>query len=160
MKKIVLLAIGITTFLCGCKNNEENSNQKEKGFVVPENRESFTENLYFKGKEFLSREDKENGIEYVKKHEYNTLLEALEKRYNKAGAEKFYEVQKSKIEEIERMTKSKFYFVEGKEWFFFTPIDTISVGGKIGKIYIPYVSKCEVSGAKKVIFPLGLRDMK
>lgn len=151
MKKIVLLAIGITTFLCGCKNNGETSNQKEEGFVAPENRESFTENVYF----LKDIPVKEKSIEYVKKHEYSTLLEAFEKRYNKRSAKKFYEMQKNKIEEIEKMTKSKFYFVEGEEWFFFTPIDTNSIGGKIGQIYIPYLSKCEVDGKNKPLIPIG-----
>lgn len=142
MKKIILLALGMV-FLTNCGDNVA---------VKPENRESFTENIYFSR---MKGEEKEKAIEYVKKHEYNTLLEAFEKRYNKKSAEKLYEMQKNKIKEVEKMTKSKFYFVEGEEWFFFTPIDTTSIEGKIGIIDIPYLSEFSVRGTEKPLFPIA-----
>ena len=139
MKKIILLALGMV-FLTNCGNNVT---------VKPENRESFTENTCFSE---INRGRKER-IDYVKKHEYSTLLEAFEKRYNKKSAEKLYKMQKNNIEKVEKMTKSKFYFLEGESFFFFTPIDTTVVKGKVGVIYIPYLSEFEISGQREPIFP-------
>ena len=64
-------------------------------------------------------------------------------------------MQKNKIKEVEKMTKSKFYFVEGEEWFFFTPIDTTSIEGKIGIIDIPYLSEFSVRGTENPLFPIA-----
>ena len=116
MKKIILLVLGMV-FLTNCGNN--GNTNSDSVAVAPEKRESFTKNPYFENynEEFLRKEF----VSYIKEHEYNTFLEAFEKRYNKKSAEKLYEMQKNNIEKVERMTKSKFYFVEGKEFFCFTP---------------------------------------
>ena len=105
MKKIILLALGMV-FLTNCGNNVA---------VKPENRESFTENAYFKSQEFLSLKNKEERLQFVKKNEYNTFLEALKNTFDWGEGvwEDVLSSEKNKeyIERIEKTTKSKFYSV-------------------------------------------------
>jgi len=64
------------------------------------------------------------------------LSEAIVKRYNKDTSKKILDVQDEKIKEIEKLTKSTFCFYD--DFFYFTPIDTSAVKGKVGVVYISY----------------------
>ena len=103
MKKVILLALGMV-FLTNCGNNVA---------VKPENRESFTENPYFKSSEFLSQENHEKTLYIIKEMECNTFLEALEKTFNWGDGvwEKVLNDKKSMdyVKKIESVAKSKFY---------------------------------------------------
>ena len=79
MKKIILLVLGMV-FLTNCGNNGINNNVA----VAPENRESFTENPYFKSDKFLVEGEKyrQSCLQNVKKNEYNTFLEAVKEIYD------------------------------------------------------------------------------
>ena len=138
MKKIILLVLGMV-FLTNCENNVA---------VKPEERESLTEN---KNVQIGINGLTEKSIKYIKEHECNTFLEAFEKRYDKESAEKLWNIHKDKIREVEKLTKSKFYFY--KNWYFFTPIDTVKMRGKIAYIYIPYLDKFSIKGTESVIVP-------
>lgn len=132
-KKIILLALGMV-FLTNCGNNVA---------VKPENRESFTENPYFK------KNDWKEFIPYIKEHEYNTFLEAFEKRCgDKETTKRLYKLHKKEIENIEKEISSKVYFVEGKSYYFFTTKDK-----KIGFIYIPYLSDFKTGETTSPFFP-------
>ena len=119
MKKIILLVLGMV-FLTNCEGNVA---------VKPENRESFTENPYFKSEKFLAFKNKEERLNYIKTHEYNTFLEALKNTFDwgEGTWEKMVNKEKNKkyINEIERMTKSKFYSIIGDTfcYIYFTSID-------------------------------------
>lgn len=130
MKKVILLALGMV-FLTNCGNNVA---------VAPENRESFTENPYFKSSEFLSGENHEKKLEAIKEVECNTFLEALEKSFNWRGGtwEDVLNDKKSMdyVKKIESIAKSKFY--SGKRaggvcYVFFTVEKGSNVFGKTGK---------------------------
>ncbi len=93
MKKIILLALGMM-FLTNCGNNVA---------VKPENRESFTENPYFKSKDFIVDKDvDEERLNYVKEHEYNTLKEAIKERAGVEGLKEILSYHEDKIKEIEK----------------------------------------------------------
>ena len=126
MKKIILLVLGMV-FLTNC-GNKGNANSV---VVAPEKRESFTEN---KNVQIGINGLTEKSIKYIKEHECSTFLEAFEKRYDKESAEKLWNIHKDKIREVEKLTKSKFYFYDN--WYFFTPIDTVKMRGNIVYIYI------------------------
>lgn len=103
MKKIILLVLGMI-FLTNCGNDVA---------VKPENRESFTENPYFKSEEFLAFKDKERKLQFVKKNEYNTFLEALEHSYEWGeGVFEEYVLNSKRnmeyVKKIEAVAKSKF----------------------------------------------------
>ena len=130
MKKVILLALGMV-FLTNCGNNVA---------VKPENRESFTENPYFKSSEFLSQENHEKTLYIIKEMECNTFLEALEKTFNwgDGGWEKVLNDKKSMdyVKKIESVAKSKFYSRTsggGKCLIFFTAEEGSKVFGKAGK---------------------------
>ena len=76
MKKIILLVLGMV-FLTSCGNN--GNTNRDSVAVAPEKRESFTENPFFTKKENKDAFWQEY-VPYVKNHEYNTFLEAFEKR--------------------------------------------------------------------------------
>lgn len=124
MKKIILLALGMV-FLTNCGNNVA---------VKPENRESFIENPCLAGMRNSKDEQDKIILQEMKELECNTLSEAIEKKYNKDISQKILDVQGEKIKEIEKTTKSKFCYYN--YFFYFTPIDTSSVKGRVGKIYI------------------------
>lgn len=119
MKKIILLVLGMV-FLTNCGNNVA---------VKPENRESFTENPYFKSKEFLSLKNKEERLQFIKKKESNTFLEALKNTFDwgEGSWEKMVNKEKNKkyISEIEKIAKSKFYPIIGNTfcYIYFTAIN-------------------------------------
>ena len=136
MKKIILLALGMV-FLTNCGNNVA---------VKPENRESFTENPYFKSEEFLSLKNKEERLQYIKENEYNTFLEALKNTFV-WGEGVWEDVLNSKksmeyVEKIEKIAKSKFVsFIEssGECYIYFTAVDDVgnsNIFGKKGKYNI------------------------
>lgn len=140
MKKIILLALGMV-FLTNCGNNVA---------VKPENRESFTENPFFTKKENKDAFWQEY-VPYVKNHEYNTFLEAFEKRCgSKETTEKLYKLHKKEIENVEKEISSKVYFVEGDSYYYFTTKEK-----KIGFIYVPYLSDFKTGEAKSPSFPTG-----
>ena len=107
-------------FLTNCGNNVA---------VKPENRESFTENPYFKSKEFLALKNKEKILQYIEENEYNTFLEALEHSYV-WGEDVFEEyVLNSKrnmgyVKKIEEAAKSKFVIrkVDVDRYIYFTAV--------------------------------------
>ena len=101
MKKIILLALGMV-FLTNCGNN---GNTKSNSIVVaPEKRESFTENPYFKSKDFIAYKDyDEERLNYVKTHEYNTLKEAIKARKGEEGLKEILSYHGNKIKEIEKV---------------------------------------------------------
>lgn len=132
MKKVILLVLGMV-FLTNCGNNVA---------VKPENRESFTENPYFKSKEFLSlnEKDHEEILRIIKADEHNTFLEALEKTFFWGNGvwEDVLNDKKSMdyVKKIESVAKSKFYSLSsggGKCRIFFTAKEGSDVFGKAGK---------------------------
>ena len=146
MKKIMLFVLGIL-FLNGCGNSTDNSSNSVA--VAPENRESFTENFYYKNLPFkdFSVKYKEKKLGYIKANEFNTLKEAilsLSSSYNfqqevlKGDNEKY-------IAEAEAETKSKFYVYNNpnlsRYFIYYTPIN--SSKGEIGVITI-YKRKIEL----------------
>lgn len=149
MKKIILLALGMA-FLTNC-GNKGNANSVA---VAPEKRESFTENPYFKSKDFIvSKDVDEERQNYVKEHEYNTLKEAIKVRAGVDGLKEILSYHEDKIKEIECNTKSKF-FVAGYEsilFIYFTPIDTAFVHDRIGMIEIPLISVMYLRGTNKAL---------
>ena len=140
MKKIILLVLGMI-FLTNCGNNgNTNSNSVA---VAPEKRESFTENPYFKSKDFIVDKDvDEERLNYVKEHEYNTLKEAIKVRAGVDG-----------LKEIECNTKSKFFVGEYESilFIYFTPIDTAFVHDRIGMIEIPLISVMYLRGTNSAL---------
>ena len=70
----------------------------------------------------------------MREKESNTLSEAIEKKYNKDVSQKILSIQDEKIKEIEKITKSKFCYYN--YFFYFTPIDSSAVKGRVGKVYI------------------------
>lgn len=141
MKKIILLALGMA-FLTNCGNNR-NANSNNVA-VAPENRESFTENPYFKSEDFLSESEgyKKRTLQNVEKNEYNTFIEAVEKIYDyncNHCVEELKEKYKNEIESFEKNTKSKFYLYvsESDKYIYFTPIDENYFKGNIVKIDVP-----------------------
>ena len=124
MKKIILLVLGMV-FLTNCGNNVA---------VKPENRESFTENPYFKSEEFLALKNKEERLNYVKTHEYNTFSEALEHSYiwGDGFLEEVLNMKRNKkyIKEREKVAKSKFVFVRTDTflYIYFTTINPETFG--------------------------------
>lgn len=148
MKKVILLALGMV-FLTNCGNNVA---------VKPENRESFTENPYFKSSEFLSQENHEKELEAIKEVECNTFLEALEKTFiwQDEVWEKVLNDKKSMdyVKKIESIAKSKFYSLKsgmggGICYIFFTVEKGNNVFGKAGK-----------NGMVVVYFDFLVRDVK
>ena len=124
MKKIILLVLGMV-FLTNCGDNVA---------VKPENRESFTENPYFKSEEFLALKNKEKRLQYIKENEYNTFSEALEHSYiwGDGFLEKVLNMKRNKkyIKEIEKVAKSKFVFVRTDTFLYicFTTINPETFG--------------------------------
>ncbi|MDO4880063.1 MAG: hypothetical protein Q3983_02175 [Capnocytophaga sp.] len=136
MKKLVILVIGILLSSCG------NGNSTTEVAVAPENRESFTENPYFKSEEFLKEDDflfnRKRNYEKIKEREYNTIEELL---YSFFGGDKevvdlSMKYAREIIEEAEKETKSKFFLdqTSGSKYIYYTPIDT--TGGVTRKIFI------------------------
>lgn len=152
MKKIVFLVLGMV-FLTNCENNGTINNSVA---VAPENRESFSENPYFKSDKILE-EDRSKEIQYVKENEYNTLEEAIKnvKSYSKEDAKEIIKNHKNKIQKIEQNTKSKFYIYEYdlSKVIYFSPIDKSIIDGAIGKIQFPLFSKIEIREDDEVLVP-------
>ncbi len=149
MKKIILLVLGMI-FLTNCGNNG-NSNSDSVA-VAPEKRESFTENPYFKSKDFIVDKDvDEERLNYVKEHEYNTLKEAIKVRAGVDGLKEILSYHEDKIKEIENNTKSKFFLGDFDNiiCIYFTPADTAFVHGKIGVVKIPLISVLSLKGDDK-----------
>ena len=149
MKKIVFLVLGMI-FLTNCRNNEINN----KIVVAPENRESFSENPYFKSGKFLEEGEKYRKacLQNVEKNEYNTFLEAVDKIYDcNYCIEELLKNQSKKIEDIERMTKSKFYLYKGEniKAIYFTSINKDISKGNIVEIIIPNYTMLEYHIAEK-----------
>ena len=139
MKKIILLTLGMV-FLTNCGNNVA---------VKPEDRESFTENPYFKSEEFLNQEKHEKTLELLKYEEYTTFLEALKNTFD-WGRGMWEKVINDKenmeyVEKIEKIAKSKFVSVRksgGECYIYFTAennTDGSNVFGKAGKYNIVVV---------------------
>lgn len=126
MKKVILLALGMV-FLTNCGDNVA---------VKIENRESFIENPCLRKMRESKDEQDKIILRQLKELECNTLSEAIVKRYNKDTSKKILDVQDEKIKEIEKLTKSTFCFYD--DFFYFTPIDTSAVKGKVGVVYISY----------------------
>jgi hypothetical protein len=137
MKKIILLVLGMV-FLTNCGDNVA---------VKPENRESFTENPYFKSEEFLNQEDHEETLKLIKDGEKNSFLEALKNTFD-WGKGMWENVINDKenmeyVEKIEKIAKSKFISVRrggGECYILFTAVDNSNVFGKAGKYNIVVVS--------------------
>ena len=124
MKKIILLALGMV-FLTNCGNNVA---------VKPENRESFIENPCLAGMRNSKDEQDKIILREIRELECNTLSEAIIKKYNEDTSKKILDIQAEKIKEIEKITKSTFCYYN--YFFYFTPIDSSSVKGRVGKVYI------------------------
>ena len=124
MKKIILLALGMV-FLTNCGNNVA---------VKPENRESFIENPCLAGMRNSKDEQDKIILREIRELECNTLSEAIVKKYNEDTSKKILDIQAEKIKEIEKITKSTFCYYN--YFFYFTPIDSSSVKGRVGKVYI------------------------
>ena len=124
MKKIILLVLGMV-FLTNCGNSVA---------VKPENRESFTENPCLRDMRNIGGEQENIILQEMREKESNTLSEAIEKKYNKDVSQKILSIQDEKIKEIEKITKSKFCYYN--YFFYFTPIDSSAVKGRVGKVYI------------------------
>ena len=124
MKKIILLVLGMV-FLTNCGNSVA---------VKPENRESFTENPCLRDMRNSGGEQENIILQEMREKESNTLSEAIEKKYNKDVSQKILSIQDEKIKEIEKITKSKFCYYN--YFFYFTPIDSSAVKGRVGKVYI------------------------
>ena len=124
MKKIILLVLGMV-FLTNCGNNVA---------VKPENRESFIENPCLAGMRNSKDEQDKIILREIRELECNTLSEAIVKKYNEDTSKKILDIQAEKIKEIEKITKSTFCYYN--YFFYFTPIDSSSVKGRVGKVYI------------------------
>lgn len=154
MKKIILLVLGMV-FLTNCGNNGINNNVA----VAPENRESFTENPYFKSESFLEESEgyKKRTLQNVEKNEYNTFLEAVKTifHYNYA-IEELLKINGNKIEKIEKMTKSKFYVNKGDglNYIYFTPIKEDISKGTIIKVDIPNYTMLEYHITEKPLLSI------
>lgn len=147
MKKIILLVLGMV-FLTSCGNN--GNTNRDSVAVAPEKRESFTENPFFTKKENKDAFWQEY-VPYVKNHEYNTFLEAFEKRCgSKETTKELYKLHKKEIENIEKEISSKVYFVKGENYYYFTTKEK-----KIGFIYVPYLSDFKTGEVKSPSFPTG-----
>lgn len=155
MKKIILLVLGMV-FLTNCGNNGINNNVA----VAPENRESFTENPYFKSDKFLVEGEKyrQSCLQNVKKNEYNTFLEAVKEIYDcNHCIEELKEKYNNKIKEFEENTNSKFYLYKGENFksIYFTPIEKSPFKGDIVEISIPnYTSLDYYVTEKPMLSPL------
>lgn len=147
---IGILSLGLFT---ACENKNEYT-------VAPEDRESFSENVYFKydpeKKSKVSIEWIESHKEIVKKNEYNTFDDAIAAVCGENKYQAIIKAQKEEIKKVERMTKSKFYIYNdsGKLWIYFTPIDSNDLKGRtttgrVGLIYIPHSSTFELVGTNK-----------
>ena len=140
MKKIILLALGMV-FLTNCGNNVA---------VKPEDRESFTENPYFKSEEFLNQDDYEETLKLIKAGEKSSFLETLKNTFDwgRGMWEKVIDDKENMeyVEKIEKIAKSKFISVRrggGECYILFTAennADGSNVFGKAGKYNIVVVS--------------------
>lgn len=133
MKKVILLALGMV-FLTNCGDNVA---------VKIENRESFIENPCLRKMRESKDEQDKIILRQLRELECNTLSEAILKKYSKDASKRILDVQAEKIKEIEKLTKSTFCFYD--DFFYFTPIDTSAVKGKVGMVYISYPAEMGVS---------------
>ncbi|WGU68099.1 hypothetical protein QIU18_01480 [Capnocytophaga canimorsus] len=125
--------------------------------VAPENRESFTENMYFKSPDFKKFSPVEGMISEIKKNEFATLKEAIASISSESRYNEILKNHKDNITKVEKITKSKF-FVYDHRHIYFTPIDTNVLKGNItkgyvGKIYIPGRSVFELEGTDEPLLP-------
>ncbi|CEN52480.1 exported hypothetical protein [Capnocytophaga canimorsus] len=125
--------------------------------VAPENRESFTENMYFKSLDPEKEYNFEGVINEVKKKEFKTLIEAIASISSESRYNEILKNHKDNITKVEKITKSKF-FVYDHRHIYFTPIDTNVLKGNItkgyvGKIYIPGRSVFELEGLMSLLLP-------
>lgn len=154
-KKIILLVLGMI-FLTNCGDNVA---------VKPENRESFTENPYFKSEEFLSLKNKEKRLQYIKENEYNTFLEVLKHSYTWGDGtwEKALSRNKNKeyIKKIEEVAKSKFTFVRVNVfcYIYFTATSSNEFEGKSKNNIVEVVFLYgEISSITNIEEPLTKED--